>query len=63
MNAPPKKMALVKAGMLDCVGGEAQPDGAHEEGEAEVHADAQAVGDDVAVGFDEGAVDEGEGYA
>ena len=44
-------------------GVEAQPDGPHHDGEAHVHDEADPVGEDVAVRFDEGAVDEGEDQA
>lgn len=39
---------------------EAQPDCTHEDGETDIHGDADAVGDDVAVGFDEVTVQKGE---
>lgn len=40
---------------------EAHPHGAHHDGEPGVHGDADAVGHDVAVRLDQGAVQEGEG--
>jgi hypothetical protein len=40
-------------------GRKSQPDCAHHDGQAEVHGYADAVRDDVAVGFNERAVDQG----
>ena len=42
------------------VGAQPQPDGAHHDGQAEIHGNADPVCDVVAVAFDAGAMQEGE---